>query len=226
KFSAMAIIYLPAPVLLVSGPGSNAIISTVRDRRYSTTMRRYPEIDGPAVLLLFCLAPHGVFPAARITSCPVSSYLAFSPLPGLCCQRTGGVFSVTLSVTAILQLRRPRVLRGMLPYGVRTFLQRTYGSPAIACHHCYFSAPQYKNNYCGIIGSAASSQGRRHVHQKNCNHDQRDKQLGDTAGKGSNECAPPRPPTLHHSLPAYDLARNCTDPRADKQSAQSEKQSE
>jgi len=66
----------------------------VSDRRYSTMMRRYPEISGPAVLLLFCLAPHGVFPAARITSCPVSSYLAFSPLPDLCCQRTGGVFSV------------------------------------------------------------------------------------------------------------------------------------
>jgi hypothetical protein len=31
---------------------------------------------------------------------------------------------VTLSVTAILQLRRPRLLRGMLPYGVRTFLQQ------------------------------------------------------------------------------------------------------
>src|SRR5437667_8520283 len=56
---------------------------TVSDRRYSTMMRRYPEIDGPAVLLLFCLAPHGVFPAARITSRAVSSYLAFSPLPAL-----------------------------------------------------------------------------------------------------------------------------------------------
>jgi len=31
---------------------------------------------------------------------------------------------VTLSVAAILQLRRPRLLRGMLPYGVRTFLQQ------------------------------------------------------------------------------------------------------
>jgi|SRR6266576_5282273 len=31
-------------------------------------------------------------------------------------------FSVTLSVTAVLQPRRPRILRGMLPYGVRTFL--------------------------------------------------------------------------------------------------------
>jgi len=45
--------------------------------------------------------------------------------PTVFCQRTGGVFSVTLSVSAIFQLRRPRILRGMLPYGVRTFLQRT-----------------------------------------------------------------------------------------------------
>jgi hypothetical protein len=46
-------------------------------------MRRYPRIDGPAVLPLFCLAPHGVFRATRITSRAVSSYLAFSPLPAL-----------------------------------------------------------------------------------------------------------------------------------------------
>ena len=85
-------------------------------------MRRYPRIDGPAVLPLFCLAPHGVFRASRITPRAVSSYLAFSPLPALRCQRTGGVFSVTLSVGARLGERRPRVLRGMLPYGVRTFL--------------------------------------------------------------------------------------------------------
>ena len=85
-------------------------------------MRRYPRINGPAGLPLFCLAPHGVFPASRITPRAVSSYLAFSPLPALCCQRTGGIFSVTLSVATILQSRRPRVLRGMPPYGVRTFL--------------------------------------------------------------------------------------------------------
>src|SRR5580693_1059508 len=81
------------------------------------------DSNGPAALPLFCLAPHGVFHASRITSRAVSSYLAFSPLPALCCQRTGGVFSVTLSVIAVFQLRRPRVLRGMPPYGVRTFLQ-------------------------------------------------------------------------------------------------------
>src|SRR5919198_1730837 len=78
---------------------------------------------GPATLPLFCLAPHGVFRASRIASRAVSSYLAFSPLPVVCCQRTGGIFSVTLSVTAVFQLRCPRVLRGVPPYGVRTFLQ-------------------------------------------------------------------------------------------------------
>jgi hypothetical protein len=41
------------------------------------------------------------------------------------------VFSVTLSVVAIFQLRRPRILRGMLPYGVRTFLQQI---PSIGTH--------------------------------------------------------------------------------------------
>src|SRR5438874_12373533 len=60
--------------------------------------------SGPAVLPLFCLAPHGVFRASRITPRAVSSYLAFSPLPALCCQRTGGIFSVTLSVIAVFQL--------------------------------------------------------------------------------------------------------------------------
>src|SRR3954454_19006642 len=44
-------------------------------------MRRYPRINGPAVLPLFCLAPHGVFRASRITPRAVGSYPTFSPLP-------------------------------------------------------------------------------------------------------------------------------------------------
>src|SRR5436190_2317784 len=56
-----------------------------------SVVRRYPEIGpeflrgigGPAVLPLFCLAPHGVFPAIPLTRDAVSSYLAFSPLPAL-----------------------------------------------------------------------------------------------------------------------------------------------
>jgi hypothetical protein len=55
--------------------------SAVRDHRYSIVMRRYPRINGPAALPLFCLAPHGVFPASRIAPRAVSSYLAFSTLP-------------------------------------------------------------------------------------------------------------------------------------------------
>jgi hypothetical protein len=39
--------------------------------------------SGPAVLPLFCLAPHGVFRAVPLTRDAVSSYLAFSPLPAL-----------------------------------------------------------------------------------------------------------------------------------------------
>jgi len=81
-----------------------------------------PEDQRGGALPLFCLAPHGVFRASRITPRAVSSYLAFSTLPELRCQRTGGVFSVTLSVNPGLGRGRPRVLRGMLPYGVRTFL--------------------------------------------------------------------------------------------------------
>src|SRR6187455_2869272 len=47
------------------------------------------------------------------------------------------MFSVTLSVNARFRECCPRILRGMLPYGVRTFLQRvpqTRDAPAIICH--------------------------------------------------------------------------------------------
>ncbi len=84
-----------------------------------------PRIDGPAVLPLFCLAPHGVFPASRITPRAVSSYLAFSTLPVLLSKNRRCLFCDTfrhrsLSETAPVPPSRD----GMLPYGVRTFLQR------------------------------------------------------------------------------------------------------
>jgi hypothetical protein len=54
-----------------------------RDARRACAHRdaTIPEDSGPAVLPLFCLAPHGVFPASQIAPRAVSSYLAFSPLP-------------------------------------------------------------------------------------------------------------------------------------------------
>ena len=65
-------------------------------------MRRYPRINpdfgvyGRAVLPLFCLAPHGVFPASRITPRAVSSYLAISPLPALLSKNRRCLFCDTL----------------------------------------------------------------------------------------------------------------------------------
>jgi hypothetical protein len=58
-------------------------------------VRRYPRISGPAALPLFCLAPHGVFRASRITPRAVSSYLAFSPLPVLFSKNRRYVFCDT-----------------------------------------------------------------------------------------------------------------------------------
>ena len=94
-------------------------------------VRRYPEIGpeflrgigGPAVLLLFCLAPHGVFPAIPLTRDAVSSYLAFSPLPALFSKNRRYLLCDTFRQRRFRE-RRPRILRGMLPYGVRTFLWR------------------------------------------------------------------------------------------------------
>src|SRR6266481_5667651 len=60
-------------------------------------VRRYPRIFiGPAALPLFCLAPHRVFRASRITARAVSSYLAFSPLPALFSKNRRCVFCDTL----------------------------------------------------------------------------------------------------------------------------------
>jgi len=69
-----------------------------------------------------CSASGELLPRPFTLACSRPEAVSF---PYSCsCQRTGGMFSVTLSVVAIFQPRRPRILRGMLPYGVRTFLQR------------------------------------------------------------------------------------------------------
>src|SRR5438128_5755635 len=109
--------------------GTNA-----RSRHRGTAMRQYPRIGGPAALPLFCLAPHGVFRASRIAPRAVSFYLALSPLPALV-QRTGGIFSVTLSINIRFRERCPRVVRGMLPYGVRTFLQQVAANAGLTSDH-------------------------------------------------------------------------------------------
>ena len=75
---------------------------------------------------LFGLAPDGVFRAASLTLRAVRSYRTFSPSPPV---RAGGcLFSVALSVGGLSPARmyRPgfyaKTLRGIAPFGVRTFL--------------------------------------------------------------------------------------------------------
>src|SRR6202171_5073982 len=87
------IIYLPAPVSRAtqrrstSSPAKLELdAANLRPPSCDDTRGSTPKgfgVYGPAVLPLFCLAPHGVFPASRITPRAVSSYLAFSPLPAL-----------------------------------------------------------------------------------------------------------------------------------------------
>ena len=60
--------------------------------------RRYPRTSGgpPLNVLLFGLAPDGVYHAFSVARKAVSSYLAISPLPAA--SASGGIFSVALSL--------------------------------------------------------------------------------------------------------------------------------
>jgi hypothetical protein len=60
--------------------------------------RHYPRTSGgpPLNVLLFGLAPDGVYHAFSVTRKAVSSYLAISPLPKA--PASGGIFSVALSL--------------------------------------------------------------------------------------------------------------------------------
>src|SRR5438046_7915925 len=130
-----------------------------RSRGRGTVVRRYPRIKRagcpPSVLSctawgFSCLANRSasgeLLPRLFTLACPRRGKLTASPTVAHSCQRTGGVFSVTLSVTAILQLRRPRVLRGMSPYGVRTFLQQAsrLTSDHLPSHLIYHNQPERK----------------------------------------------------------------------------------
>ena len=76
----------------------------------SDPLAAYPrrlDRGGSTPRRLFGLAPVGVYRAARVTTCAVSSYLAVSPLPDPAqALAIGGLFSVALSVAS----RRPDVI--------------------------------------------------------------------------------------------------------------------
>ena len=107
-------------------------------------------LRGRRPLPLFCLAPHGVYHAPAIARRAVGSYPAFSPLPSVIPSRefmtAGGLFSVTLSVEGSFRPLLPRILRGMPPCGVRTFLQsflqRSSAATAVAIRQACLQCKQ------------------------------------------------------------------------------------
>jgi|GEM_PF-7081798 len=141
------IIYLPAPVFLASSEQLDASSEKVgldgpplsfRPRAtipedHSRKIRGY----GPAALPLFCLAPHGVFPASRITPRAVSSYLAFSPLPALFSKNRRCLFCDTFRHRNSESFRRcgARVFYAAccrMVFGLSS--SKSFDSPAIICH--------------------------------------------------------------------------------------------
>ena len=113
---------------------------------HSTAQAAYPRVltgrAGPP--LLFGLAPRGACRAAGITACAVGSYPTFSPLPCAAveedlpkvwppadhrCRRTGGLFSVALSVAVPSPAQPPGVTR-------RAALRSPDFPPGFTLRHC------------------------------------------------------------------------------------------
>ena len=100
--------------------------------------------------LCFVLHHMGFLMRPRLHKGPVGSYPAFSTLPrstlatfchfhrfGAAKVEQGGIFSVILSVIWSLRPKCPRFSRGMLPYGVRTFLWHNKGCASDHPSRCY-----------------------------------------------------------------------------------------
>ena len=96
-------------------------------RRPPVRLRGPERAGNPDPPVLSCTAWGFSCPAACAAGGGLLSRL-FTLTPGLA--PGGGLFSVTLSVGAGFRPRLPRVLRGMLPYGVRTFLSARTLRPA------------------------------------------------------------------------------------------------
>ena len=141
------IIYLPAPVFLASSEQLGGSSEKLRLDGPPLSFRPRATIPedqsrkfgpyGPAALPLFCLAPHGVFPASRITPRAVSSYLAFSPLPALFSKNRRCLFCDTFRHCSPESFRRcsARVFYAAccrMVFGLSS--SESFDSPAIICH--------------------------------------------------------------------------------------------
>jgi hypothetical protein len=142
------IIYLPAPVFLASAEqldssseklGLDGPPLSFRPRATipEDHSRKKFGLYGPAALPLFCLAPHGVFPASRITPRAVSSYLAFSPLPALFSKNRRCLFCDTFRHRSPESFQRcsARVFYAAccrMVFGLSS--SESFDSPVIICH--------------------------------------------------------------------------------------------
>ncbi len=102
--------------------------------RYPEPVPRWRDRSGPLRGSLFGLAPDGVFRAASLSLRAVRSYRTFSPLPRHRHRSRGGLIFCGTVRRDDSRRRRPRVsqpdkleLRGIAPFGVRTFLPALSG---------------------------------------------------------------------------------------------------
>src|SRR5437660_5897039 len=117
----------------------------------------------------------------------------------------------------------------MLPYGVRTFLQRIppcgtrQRSSAIGGQ--FNTSGEERNRATDDTDKThIKSKRRRDVHQKDRDHRQRDDQLGQHAADVSEQASPPRATGINHSFASDEFTCDGTDHRANKQADHSEEE--
>jgi len=152
-------------------------------------MRRYPRINGPAALPLFCLAPHGVFRASRIAPRAVSSYLAFSTLPVPLLPKNRRCLFCDTFRHRNFTTAAPAYFTRHVAVWCSDFPPASHcGSPAIICHRTEFNTIRNagKQEQDSSLSFSASwlpiflnSKWRRHGHKENRDHHERDHQFAD-----------------------------------------------
>jgi len=152
-------------------------------------MRRYPRINGPAALPLFCLAPHGVFPASRIAPRAVSSYLAFSTLPVPLLPKNRRCLFCDTFRHRNFTTAAPAYFTRHVAVWCSDFPPASHcGSPAIICHRTKFNTTRNPRKggtrqllkFFWLPGFLAfDSKWRRHGHKENRDHHERDHQFAD-----------------------------------------------
>jgi hypothetical protein len=189
-------------------------------------MRRYPRNSGPAALPLFCLAPHGVFPASRIAPQAVSSYLAFSPLPvPLLPKNRRCLFcdtfrrrDFTIAAPAFFT-RHVAVWCSDFPPASVAAYQR---SSAIAINLTQSGTQKSRNktslwSFPGFLVSlfVPNSKWRRHGQEENRYHREGDDQFAHHCAEASQQTPPACPAGIDHSLAGNEFAQDGTNYRSD-----------